>query len=364
MVEVICELNKGKIVLNKDKSNFYNVIQSFKTSKKLLVSTYSIDFRLFKDINPDTQLEVVINIPSLDKLWYIDTLKKLHKKFKNISTYISLDNHSKIIITDTVAYVGSANFSKSSYDNFECGVRVDISNAPEIHKLFEELKKDALFYDGTNYKVTRVSIIIQQVNEIKLGLEDFCKDLEYVENMIKTHCNYRDHYRDFKDFESENFEYILASRMEELIDDSFELVHTVEVNEDEFLEDLSEKTVKDTRSLFDSFILEFDKLIEFDIEKYREQIYMKKIHWAKNENELSVEAEELSIEELKEISNICLQELTELTDHLKNNFIPPLEDFISNAEDLEQNAEESYKPTSSSSKYKGKKDQTIEKLKK
>lgn len=364
MVEVICELNKGKIVLNKDKSNFYNVIQSFKTSKKLLVSTYSVDFSLFKDINPDTQLEVVINIPSLDKLWYIDALKKLHKEFKNISTYISLDNHSKIIITDTVAYVGSANFSKSSYDSFECGLRVDISNAPKIHKLFEELKKDAILYDGTNYKVTRISIIIQQVNEIKLGLEDFCNELDYVKNIIITHCDNRDHLRDYKNFESENFEYILASRIEELIDNSFELLYTIEDNEDEFLDDLSEETVKDTKSLFNSFVLEFDKLIEYDIEKYRDQIYWEESRWSKDDSALLVEAEDLSIEELKEISNKCLEEITNLKDHLKNDFIPSLKGVISNAEGLEQNAEESYKPTSSSSKYKGKKDQVTEKLEK
>ncbi|MED4010011.1 hypothetical protein P4606_05005 [Priestia aryabhattai] len=363
-MEIICELDKGELVLTKDKSNFENIIQSLKSSKKILVSTYSIDFKLFNNIDSNTSLEVIVNIPSLKKMWYIDELKRLHKKFTNVSTYISLDNHSKIIISDTGAYIGSANFSESSYDNFECGIRVGVENLPQIYEMFKALKKDAILYDGTNYKVTRISIIIQQINEIKVGIENFVDDLKCVKEMIETHYKNCQHYMDLKDFESENFEYILTPKLKELVNKSREVLYAIEDNEDEFLDDLDEATVENANSFMNEFTQDFDKLIEYDMEKYRDKRYMQEAHWTTDESELLTKLEEEAIEELVSISNNCLQKLTKLTNHLENNFIPSLKSLISSLESLEQNAEESYKPTSSSSNYEGKKNKVIEELEK
>jgi phosphatidylserine/phosphatidylglycerophosphate/cardiolipin synthase-like enzyme len=38
------------------------------------------------------------------------------------ASFCNVSNHSKIIMTDRLAYVGSANFSLESQDKYECGV--------------------------------------------------------------------------------------------------------------------------------------------------------------------------------------------------------------------------------------------------
>lgn len=59
------------------------------------------------------------------------------------------ENHSKIVIADDLAYVGSANLSHHSARSVECGVIIDSSEAVEkVRNVFEQLVASSTYYGG------------------------------------------------------------------------------------------------------------------------------------------------------------------------------------------------------------------------
>lgn len=55
----------------------------------------------------------------------------------DVKTFFNFGNHSKIIMTDKMAYIGSANFSDESKNNNECGMLIKDKNViDEINSVF------------------------------------------------------------------------------------------------------------------------------------------------------------------------------------------------------------------------------------
>jgi len=58
-------------------------------------------------------------------------------------------NHSKIIMTERIGYIGSANFSEESSKNWECGILVrDPASLRRISAFVDEIEKDSVRYYG------------------------------------------------------------------------------------------------------------------------------------------------------------------------------------------------------------------------
>ena len=92
-------------------------------------------------------------------------------KFKSSgSTFFIIDNHSKIVLTDKLAYIGSANYSAESQGNYECGVLFSdpevISNIRE--EIVDQLVEAALPNDMTPIAEARVLIRSLQKRLIEL----------------------------------------------------------------------------------------------------------------------------------------------------------------------------------------------------
>lgn len=68
----------------------------------------------------------------------------------NVCGYYKEHTHCKMIITDTIAYIGSQNFTEASKDNYECGIITkDIELIKAANNFFEKIKKDStLFYSN------------------------------------------------------------------------------------------------------------------------------------------------------------------------------------------------------------------------
>ncbi|MDR4928274.1 phospholipase D-like domain-containing protein [Peribacillus simplex] len=366
MIKLNKSLENVELLLTKGRSNFEEITQSIKDSKSLFISTYNIDFRLFEKVDKNTEIEVITSIPSVKNIyWYIKGLKELHTNFNKVSTYINLDNHSKIIITDTKAYVGSANFTKYSKNNFECGLIIDGDNINKVIDLFQNLKTDAILYDGTNYKVTRITIIMKQLEEIKVNIENHISDLEKLKDLIDRHYEDREYYRDFEDFKSDGYEKIVY-KIDDLIEDSIDVIDICQDNDDDFLiDDLNSITVRtEWNSFLNTFMLKIEKLLNFQIEKYRDKMYMEEVHNVETDrdSEILEEANEFAIQELKELSDNSISSLTNLIEYIRVNLIPSLNCIISNCEHYEDEGEEAYKPSSASLDDGEKKIKTIEKL--
>src|SRR6187402_3419356 len=152
----------GELIFTKNLSSYQEITDSLQTAKFIKISTYNIPSRF----------------PYYKYPWNRDAAKrKINDYFSklapdkyNINTqiYFNVTNHSKIILTDKLAYIGSANFSKESDQNFEAGI---IITAPEIIRQIETQFFDQLiqrswrYYGGT-------------AQELYLELENIGQDLE------------------------------------------------------------------------------------------------------------------------------------------------------------------------------------------
>lgn len=135
-------IENGKFIFSKDENSFNEVLDSFKYANEIIITTYNISknddslIQSLKNLNQNQHVKLFTNIPKRYNSYFnyyhknqaktlIDNyIKKLNPtSFDcNIEVFFSFSNHSKIIATDSVAYIGSANFSSESKKNFEVGV--------------------------------------------------------------------------------------------------------------------------------------------------------------------------------------------------------------------------------------------------
>ena len=175
-------IENGNFIFSKDENNFNEVLDSFKFANEIIITTYNISknddslIQSLKNLNQNQHVKLFTNIPnrfnSYFKNYHKNQAKKLIDNYIkkldptsfncNIEVYFSFSNHSKIIATDSVAYIGSANFSSESKKNFEVGVLFKDGNfmnylnnevLPELiensleYYLEMEVKEIALAYD-------------------------------------------------------------------------------------------------------------------------------------------------------------------------------------------------------------------------
>lgn len=86
-----------------------------------------------------------------------------HEKFGSLEVYVNLENHAKLIMTDTIAYIGSQNFSDASEGKFELGFLVkdpkvirDIEN-----NIFTEIKNKSIHCITSEYRATMEEISVK-----------------------------------------------------------------------------------------------------------------------------------------------------------------------------------------------------------
>lgn len=175
-------IESGNFIFSKDENSFNEVLDSFKFSNEIIITTYNISknddslIQSLKNLNQKQHVKLFTNIPNRFNSYFKDYHKNQAKKLIdnyikkldptsfncNIEVYFSFSNHSKIIATDSVAYIGSANFSSESKKNFEVGVLFKDGNfmnylnnevLPELiensleYYLEKEVKEIALAYD-------------------------------------------------------------------------------------------------------------------------------------------------------------------------------------------------------------------------
>ncbi|WP_180236029.1 phospholipase D-like domain-containing protein [Bacillus wiedmannii] len=139
---------KSKVVFHHKDHRLRNIFTNYqiKDTKHIYISTYNFNF---EDKEPDSPYDILKKAAKegvMVTLVYAcehNGIFTPDEEFKKLIKCIHLNknnlvNHSKIIILDSVAYVGSANFSKNSDFNFECGTllfdRADIKNLRDLFK--------------------------------------------------------------------------------------------------------------------------------------------------------------------------------------------------------------------------------------
>ncbi|WP_291654058.1 phospholipase D-like domain-containing protein [Clostridium sp.] len=142
-------------LMSKDELTYEEVLNDFNNANKIFILTYNISkeknslLNSLKEAGEDTEIKIISNIPGRWKDYFKSNYEQIAKRniyvYKNklnpkqisekTQVYFCFSNHSKIIMTDNIAYVGSANFSEESSNNFEAGF---ITRDKEFIEFLEE----------------------------------------------------------------------------------------------------------------------------------------------------------------------------------------------------------------------------------
>lgn len=196
--------NGGEFVLSKGRINYQAVLDDFPNAKQVRVLTYNISKKNYKNelidalraLSEDVDVQIISNIPSRMPNYYStpegDVYRKKYRRSytayldklnpelfpSNPQVAFNFDNHAKIIGTDNVIYIGSANYSDESKDNIESGTLIyDKNFIQQLYKdIFPVVLDDSTPYFDDNNNVLRLFVISME-QKFRKWLEKFDDDL-------------------------------------------------------------------------------------------------------------------------------------------------------------------------------------------
>lgn len=183
---------QAKFVMTKGELGYGEVLENFATAEFIYIVTYNISKRdealleKLKKTSEETEIKVYTNIPSrfneYTQQWasrnarsliniYVAKLnpEKFNEKFKS---YFVFNNHAKVIMTNNIAYIGSANYSSESANNFEAGVIIEDEQAIlQIKDIIEEeIESNAESYYA--YDMLPLVFLAREIEEIRTILRE------------------------------------------------------------------------------------------------------------------------------------------------------------------------------------------------
>lgn len=236
----------AKFVGSKDVDGFQAVIKDFPKANEIRILTYSNiyskknDYKLniLKKLSVDQKIIIVVSLAGIrenttvpntydkdeikKKLQDMKSLFQLDEyQSKDITIKVCFKNHAKLIGTENVLYVGSANYSEHSYYNYEAGMLIEDSTAiREIYnKFFDRLC--TVVIRNSEFDITKVSFLksMEQIwdaycaiNEVELvgneasafytKLNSSIDDIIYItENILEDADTYSSCCNDFESYE-------------------------------------------------------------------------------------------------------------------------------------------------------------------
>lgn len=202
----------GEFVLGRGELNYGAVLEDFKKARIVRVLTYNISkknyrnelIKALKEVSESSDVKIITNIPSRMKNYYNNSdgnnmrnryketytayLARLNpEKFKsNPEVAFNFTNHAKIIGTENIVYVGSANYSDESKDNIESGTL--IRDKDFIKKLYEEvfpviLEESTPYFDD-NYNVFRL-FLLSIISKLRSWVKRFDTEIIWGEDAIR-----------------------------------------------------------------------------------------------------------------------------------------------------------------------------------
>ena len=274
--------------MTKDELGYDEVLEDFSKSEFIYIVTYNISARIetllnkLKDAPKDSEIKVFTNIPSRFNEYFFEWASKKANKLintyivkldpekfnENFKTYFTFNNHSKIIMTNNIAYIGSANYSSESANNFEAGVilkdKLALLQIKDI--IDEEIESSAEPYYA--YDILPMIFLTRELEEIKTILSESIWGLWEVHGSdVGEYYKGGNIYIDTKILEA--FEYF----QEELGDTVSGLIQEVEDNlsnnyltyKEELIENLNNLKVSICEYKIDLKVIKF---IEFDEDRY------------------------------------------------------------------------------------------------
>ena len=98
---------------------------------------------------------------------------------------INIHNHSKIIGTENLVYIGSQNFSYGSRNNYEAGVVIkDKEVVEKIFKSFDEIFNNGRYYGSDQVK--KIISILYKVEKLEKIFEDYLLFIEITKQLVRA----------------------------------------------------------------------------------------------------------------------------------------------------------------------------------
>lgn len=138
----------GTIVSSEGSNNYSFIFEDIANAKHLYISTFNYYMsdddleKLKKHSKTVLDIRVVFNVFSSDKI--NDIIKNSIKRNPYVQLYFNENNHSKIISTGNQLYLGSANYSGYSKNNFEVGIKINDNMA--INQIENKIFNNLLSY--------------------------------------------------------------------------------------------------------------------------------------------------------------------------------------------------------------------------
>ncbi len=175
----------GRFVSLDGDLNYREVLDDFPTAKTIRIITYNISknerydalMDSLKNVGADIQL--ITNVPSRMKE-YFDTSAGHGMRStarNNLRIYISkldpdgfssrftpffnVNNHAKLIGTENIVYIGSANYSNESAKNIEAGILIEDKDfIRELYAdFFDKVQSESLSYFDENFSAFRLFVL-------------------------------------------------------------------------------------------------------------------------------------------------------------------------------------------------------------
>lgn len=167
-------VTKGaKFIFTKKELGYQEVLDDMPAAKEITIVTFNISERQMALVNAlrtagrHCKVNIITNIPNRWEEYYGDSFRdkarakinlymsKLNpeKLGRKSSVFFDFSNHGKIIMTENVAYVGSANYSEESAGNTEFGFIVrDANFISFIHdEVLPEMEAESVPYYSYDY---------------------------------------------------------------------------------------------------------------------------------------------------------------------------------------------------------------------
>lgn len=187
----------AKFVYSKDDLGYQEVLDDFKTTSTITIVTYNLsndnDDLLISAVRAASEhcsINIITNIPSRWETYYTANARNRAKKQiglylsklssetfrKDSSIFFDFFNHGKIIMTDSVVYIGSANYSSGSASHTEFGF---ISRDPKFiqyitSEVIPSMKNSALPYYEYDYTALLIeaNVALASIYNIENELHD------------------------------------------------------------------------------------------------------------------------------------------------------------------------------------------------
>lgn len=201
---VIPDIN-ATFIGSKGFDGFAEVVKDFKNANEVRILTYSHmgygdrnneKLKVLRTLSEDTKLRIVIALPGVKNLntygkfdsnqYTEESIKNEIEKIKSqintrqclpkdVEIYICFKNHAKLIGTENVLYVGSANYNDFSCKNYEAGMLIKDKCA--IRRIYEEYFDNIVavryYSNGLDTICVNVASLISYAEDFIICIEDF-----------------------------------------------------------------------------------------------------------------------------------------------------------------------------------------------